>query len=204
MRSLREVIRLLKARTCLASSVVCSDGFLGLPKGSQALYLQMSLNADSNGILSGVRSLIRQADATTEDFEALADAGYLLEIGGEWVICDWWVSNVKSKTYAATCKLIDDGLLEFEGKPYSSRYSAKAESRPDEATNTSKDNPSETNINQENPISKKEKAIQGAEKNACPRCRETAFVERDALGVLKVDCPRCGFFTIDGNGEIIG
>ncbi len=191
-----------KARTCLASAVVCSDGFLGLPKGSQALYLQMSLNADSNGILSGVRSLIRQADATTEDFEALADAGYLLEIGGEWVIAHWWVSNVKSKTYAATCKLIDDGSLGFEGKAYSSRYVAKAESRPDEATNTSKDNPSETNINQENPISKKEKAIQGVETDACPRCRETAFVERDALGMLRVDCPRCGFFAIDGNGEI--
>lgn len=193
-----------KARTCLASAVVCSDGFLGLPKGSQALYLQMSLNADSNGILSGVRSLIRQADATPEDFEALADAGYLLEVGGEWVISHWWVSNVKSKTYAATCKLIDDGLLGFEGKPYSSRYSALTESRPDEATNTSKDNPSEGNINQLNQISKQEKPIQGVQTDACPRCRETAFVERDALGMLKVDCPRCGFFTIDDNGEIIG
>lgn len=198
-----------KARTCLASTVVCSDGFLGLPKGSQALYLQMSLNADSNGILSGIRSLIRQADATTEDFEALADAGYLLEIGGEWVIAHWWVSNVKSKTYAATCKLIDDGSLGFEGKAYSSRYVALAESGPDEAPNTSKDNTSEANSNETNqtqakPSKAKEKESGGGEKNICPRCKGAACVESDQMGFTKVDCPRCGFYSIDGNGELFG
>lgn len=137
-----------RARCCIASGTCCSDEFLDRTTGAQALYLQLNLNADSNGIITGMRALLRLAGADTSALDELVEHGFILDCGnGFYAVRHWWLHNVKSKVYAAKCDLLADGVLVFEGREYASAY-VLAQSGPDSATKQRQDKPSQVDSSQ--------------------------------------------------------
>lgn len=123
-----------RARCCISSGTCCSDEFLDLSTDAQALYLQLNLNADSNGIITGMRALLRLAGAQPTALDELLTHGFILDCGsGFYAVRHWWLHNVKSKVYAAKCNLLTDGLLGFEGTEFGSAY-VLTKSGPDSAS----------------------------------------------------------------------
>lgn len=123
-----------RARCCISSGICCSDEFLDLSTDAQALYTQCNLNADSNGIITGMRALLRLAGAQPTALDELMAHGFILDCGGGfYAVRHWWLHNVRSKVYVAKCNLLADGLLGFEGAEFGSAY-VLTKSGPDSAS----------------------------------------------------------------------
>ncbi len=86
-----------RVRTCFASSVCCSDGFSDLSAMAQALYYRLGFEADSDGAIDNVRSVMRSMRASEKDLEALIDGQYLIQIDDVLFIKHWWVNNKQDK-----------------------------------------------------------------------------------------------------------
>lgn len=82
-----------REKTCFASSVCCSDNFYDLSFEAQALYYQMSFDADNEGIVNSARRVLRATGATVESLSELVSAGFLLEVSDAHVVAHWNVSN---------------------------------------------------------------------------------------------------------------
>lgn len=137
-----------RARCCISSGTCCSDEFLDRSTGAQALYLQLNLNADSNGIITGMRALLRLAGADNAALDELVTNGFILDCGsGFYAVRHWWLHNVKSKVYAARCDLLTDGVLAFEGRDYASPY-VLTKSGPDSAPKQRQGNSSQVDSSQ--------------------------------------------------------
>ena len=83
----------MKSKACFASSVCCSDEFIELSPGAQALYLQLSFYADSDGAIDGIKKISRACNFGSDEVGELERAGLLLRVNGVPVIADWWVNN---------------------------------------------------------------------------------------------------------------
>lgn len=74
--------------------VVASDAFLALPFTAQALYIQLNLEADDDGIIGAPLRITRSIGAGEDDLKALTGARFLLAFpSGVMVVKHWLINN---------------------------------------------------------------------------------------------------------------
>ena len=66
------------SRRTLSIPLMTGDRFRLLPYGAQALYLQLNLIADDEGLIGGVRGAARSMGLGEDSVEALVREGFLI------------------------------------------------------------------------------------------------------------------------------
>ncbi len=81
-----------------------ADSFYELSALSQALYFHLNLNADDDGLVDNVRSVMRDLKATKNNLRQLIDEGYLIELNKKVVAITHWNQHnrIKSDRYTKT------------------------------------------------------------------------------------------------------
>ena len=187
----------MRARTCFASAVCCSDAFLDLPATVQALYYQLAFYADNDGAVDGLRRLARSVGATAEDIDALEAAGLLLRVDDVPFIADWWVNN--NTTSIRYRPGAHPNELKRLNKLVTGRYELLNDGYRNDAVTTPaniiKVNPIKTNQNEPNPSEAdgKESAPSPAFV-PCPECGKACAAVTEH-GVTRGWCPEHGDFA---------
>ena len=90
-------------RRMMSVEVGTSDEFNLLTKSAQALYLQLNLSADDDGIVDKWKTILRSTRTKREHLDALIDSGYVLMLDdGSVLISDWLIhNNISLKRYSA-------------------------------------------------------------------------------------------------------
>ena len=109
-------------RRMFTRKVVCSDAFIDLPFSSQALYLQLNMEADDDGFIAGPKKIQRMIGASDEDLERLISKKFVIafEDKGLVVIKHWKMHNYIAKDrYKGTVYTEEKNLLKIkENKSY--------------------------------------------------------------------------------------
>ena len=89
-------------RRMISVDVLGTDKYVRLPFSSQAMYIQMILNADDDGFVDNVESLMRILGIERKYYRELLVRGFVIEFGsGVAVIADWRRMNkVRLDRYA--------------------------------------------------------------------------------------------------------
>ncbi len=78
----------------ISKVITMQDEFLDMPLSAQALYFHLNLQADDEGFVSGIKSLMRQVRANEDDLKILMAKRYLLTFeSGVIVIKHWLIHN---------------------------------------------------------------------------------------------------------------
>ena len=95
-----------------------SDSFYELSSLCQALYFHLNLNADDDGLVDNVKSIMRDLKATKRNYQTLVDEGYIIELSKKVVaITNWHQHNrIKSDRYTPTDYVDLMRLLERDEK----------------------------------------------------------------------------------------
>lgn len=81
-----------------SKKITNTDQFLDLPLSSQALYFHLNMNADDDGFVNNVRSIIRLVGASNDDFKLLVAKQFVIAFNdGITVIRDWRIHNYIQK-----------------------------------------------------------------------------------------------------------
>lgn len=182
-----------RKKACFASAVCCADDFLDLPSSAQALYFQLGFEADSDGALDGIKSIVRKCGSSMDDLDVLAEGGYLLYVDEVPFIKHWPMNNrTDNRNYrpgghpAELAKLIKS-----DGMPYELREFQPEGNQPNVSL-TSDANTKQSNTEQPNteqPNTDKEKAMRNAR---CPQCGFEALSSINEIGDVVIDCHNCG------------
>ncbi|MBR5143859.1 MAG: hypothetical protein IKW53_02300 [Clostridia bacterium] len=91
-------------RRMFSISIMESDQFYGLSVMTQALYFHLCLNADDDGLVDNVRSVMRDLKAPSKTLQLLVQEGYVIELGKSvFAITNWRQHNqIKSDRYTPT------------------------------------------------------------------------------------------------------
>lgn len=91
-------------RRMFAKTILQEDKFLEMPFSSQALYVQLNLEADDDGFINGKRKMLNISGANIDDFNILVTNGYVIEFdSGVILIAHWKVHNyIQADRYKAT------------------------------------------------------------------------------------------------------
>ena len=82
----------------ISRGLIEADDFLNLSKEAQCLYLHLNLNADDEGILNNVSTVMRLCDCSEDAFNELIQTGYVLPVVGNiFAITHWNVNNTLSE-----------------------------------------------------------------------------------------------------------
>lgn len=81
-------------RRMFSKSITESDAFTELPFVSQALYLQLSMNADDEGFINNAHRIVKVIGAEKKDLEELVNKAFLIKFdSGIYVIKHWKINN---------------------------------------------------------------------------------------------------------------
>ena len=84
----------MASKRMFATAILRSDNFCDLPFPAQALYVQLNLAADDDGIVGSAKTLIRSLGIQKKNLELLCDTGYILRLSdGVYAITHWHVHN---------------------------------------------------------------------------------------------------------------
>ena len=184
-----------RARTCFASSVVCTDEFRDLPESARLLYFELGFSADNDGAVDGIRGVCRMAGAKPEDMDTLTAAGYLLWVDGVPFITHWKVNNKADRlNYRSGGHPEQLSKLNREsGKPYTLADCCQTDVRLTSVANISKDNLIESNLIEANPIqtNQNETNQNALQRIRCPSCSIERAATIDPDGSLRSWCPEC-------------
>ena len=91
-------------RRMFSIALVESDSFYELSALSQALYFHLNLNADDDGLVDNVRSVMRDLKATKNNLSQLIDGGYLIELDKTVMAITHWNQHnrIKGDRYTKT------------------------------------------------------------------------------------------------------
>lgn len=182
-----------RKRACFASSVVCTDDFFDLPFEAQALYTQLSFEADADGAIDGVRGVVRKVGAPIEALETLMREGYLLEVDGVTFIRHWLVNNrTDNRNYRPGGHEGELAKLFVSDKKAYELRECTLDGIQSDISLTSDANVMQSNVNQSNanePNSSEEKENLTAR---CPHCGFEALASVNEIGQLVIDCHNCG------------
>lgn len=100
--------------------VVCSDNFIDMPFSSQALYFQLSMQADNEGFVSSPKSVARMMGAEKEDIENLKNNNLIIPFdSGIIVIAHWLINNnLRTNRAKATSFVKEKEALSIENNIY--------------------------------------------------------------------------------------
>jgi uncharacterized phage protein (TIGR02220 family) len=83
-----------KVKRMFSSVITKQDEFLDMPLSAQALYFHINMEADDEGFVSNVKSLMRQVRSSEDDLKILVAKRYLLTFeSGVVVIKHWLIHN---------------------------------------------------------------------------------------------------------------
>lgn len=82
-------------RRMLSKDIVCSDAFVTMSLGAQALYVQIVLDADDKGFCSSPVKLSRSIGATVDDLAELINKRFLLAFDSGIVCVKHWLIQNK-------------------------------------------------------------------------------------------------------------
>ena len=93
--------------------VVDTDDFLSMPSGAQALYFQLGMHGDDDGIVASPQKIMRAARCRKADMEKLISRGYIIPFdSGVIAIRDWRINNdLKNDRYRPTLYAEEKGAL---------------------------------------------------------------------------------------------
>ena len=77
-------------RRMFSISLMESDEFYELSALTQALYFHLNLNADDDGIVDKVKSIMRDLGASSKNYSALINNGYIIELGKKAIAITHW------------------------------------------------------------------------------------------------------------------
>jgi hypothetical protein len=91
-------------RRMFSISFMESDEFYELSPLTQALYFHLNLNADDDGIVDKVKSVMRDLGATKRNYSTLIDNGYIIELNSRVIAITHWHQHnrIKSDRYTET------------------------------------------------------------------------------------------------------
>lgn len=85
-------------RRMFSKSIIESDDFLDMPMSTQSLYFHLSMRADDDGFVSGVKRTMRMLGASDDDLKILLAKQYLIPFdSGVVVIKHWRIHNYIQK-----------------------------------------------------------------------------------------------------------
>lgn len=77
-----------------SKSVICSDTFYKLSATSRDLYFQLNMEADDEGFVSNVNSIMKKIDAKSTDLGQLVKKNLIIRFkNGVLVIVHWYINN---------------------------------------------------------------------------------------------------------------
>ena len=83
-----------KTKRMFNSTITKQDEFLDMPLSAQALYFHINMEADDEGFVSNVKSLLRQVRGSEDDLKILVAKRYLLTFeSGVVVVKHWLIHN---------------------------------------------------------------------------------------------------------------
>lgn len=83
-----------KVKRMFSSVITKQDEFLDMPLSAQALYFHINMEADDEGFVANVKSLMRQVRSSEDDLKILVAKRYLLTFeSGVVVIKHWLIHN---------------------------------------------------------------------------------------------------------------
>ena len=86
----------MATRRMFSVDVVTSDAFLNLSHKAQALYYQLLINADDDGLVDNVRSIMRYCGVNIRALNELIAARFVLDLNDNvYAIKHWWINNKK-------------------------------------------------------------------------------------------------------------
>lgn len=80
-------------RRMFAKSIVTSDAFLDLPATARCLYFGIGMEADDDGFVNNVNSIMRMVGATKEDVKILVSRKFLILFDSGVVLVKHWKIN---------------------------------------------------------------------------------------------------------------
>ena len=91
-------------RRMFSISIMESDCFYELSALTQALYFHLCLNADDDGLVDNVRSVMRDLKAPSKTLQILLKEGYIIELGKNVIAITHWRQHnqIKSDRYTPT------------------------------------------------------------------------------------------------------
>ena len=138
-------------RRMISRRLAESDRFLDLPLAARGLYLHLVTSADDDGLLGGVRALLRMAGATERELSALVEGGFLLALpDGVYAVRHWLSQNrMRRDRYTPT---IYTAQFEALGVDASGNYFLKSSWQPSIGQSKSgQDSPGQSRSDQDSP-----------------------------------------------------
>lgn len=210
-----------KSRTMIKADICTSDGFLDMSHSAQALYFQLNLAADAQGVVTNSKRILRISGFDDDHLSELERSGYVIFLDAARlrlvVIAHWWEMNTKDshnwaassyqselkthlctiengRTYVLKSKLGANYALTEQTGEVTGIYQAKLIPVCDQSENRLEP---VFNLNK-----RKERKEPPAQVSACPRCSGSASSSLNADGSTLFDCPSCGLFQVPENGEL--
>ena len=108
-------------RRMFSISLMESDDFYELSALTQALYFHLNLNADDDGIVDKVKSIMRDLGASSKNYSALINNGYIIELGKKAIAITHWHhhNRIKRDRYTPTTHV---ELMKGLGRDENDRY----------------------------------------------------------------------------------
>lgn len=207
----------MRSRCMLSADVVESEDFLALTLEAQTLYLHIVMESELTGRVRGAKRFARSYGFGSDVLAELADAGFIIEVGGQWYDRYAWVNAKFSSRLAARFENFEEvknGMLPFEGEVCRSAYALQRRQNDAEATpqrrhsdataasnctpnTTPTPTPTPTPIptchaaSQEEGIDEGQRAQEQGRPTQCRECGEVAYYQLTDKGTT-THCPHCG------------
>lgn len=100
-------------------SVITQDDFIELPLSAQALYFHLGMQADDDGVVDGIRGILRLIGASDDDFEMLCESGYLITLNNKVIVITHWHLHNYLMRYKPTSHITEfDKVFITDNKTY--------------------------------------------------------------------------------------
>lgn len=105
----------MREKRVFSNQIVGSDVFMGLPAAAQALYFQLSMNADDDGFIGAASKIINSMGLSRKDLKPLSDKGFVILFdSGVCAIRHWRLNNaIRKDRYKPTIFDEEFSMLEI-------------------------------------------------------------------------------------------
>ena len=77
-------------RRMIARDVICSNSFIALPHSAQALFFQLTIDADDGGFVGSTERVLRTIGCTQDDMSALIEKGFVIRFDNDVIVMRHW------------------------------------------------------------------------------------------------------------------
>ena len=99
-----------------SKDVVCTEWFTDMPATTQALYYQLSMEADDDGFVTNTRMAIFNSHASVDDLSILVAKNYVIPMEDKLYLIKHWRQNNYIRTDRYTKSDFSDRLAQFATK----------------------------------------------------------------------------------------